>query len=181
MAKFAPANANYINRIDPSGYLLSLLQKHEDAISNIAAQTNANPGGPSAQAPSKISSVAATVLSPGNLKVEVQDNNPATRGLWYHYEVSTSPDFEVGTVIHAIATPSRTAILPVGGGAVYARAYSQYLTSPPSTPVAAPAAVDPGGTARTGSISGSGSGTESSLQAQPGAGFGFTPIRIPRL
>jgi len=180
MPRLAIAESVHLNRIDPSGQLFALMKKYEDAINNIAAQANANPAAPQASAPPQISSVNASVLAPGILHLQVQDNNPVTRGIWYHYEISTTPDFQIGTVIHAGATPSRDLLVNVGAGAVYARAYSQYLTSPPSSPVPAPAAVDPGGGTRTGSVSGAGSGTEPSLQPQPGAGFGNTPSRLPR-
>jgi hypothetical protein len=179
MPNLALPDLQHLHTIDPSGRLYNIIKQLENAHNNVGSQVNASPSGTTA-APPQVSAVSATPISAGVLHVQIQDNNPVTRGLWYHYEISTTQDFQVGTVIHAGATPSRDLLIPAGGGAIFARAYSQYLTSPPSDPVHAPAAVDPGGTARNGFV-GAGSGTEPSTTPQPGAGFGFNPDRSPKL
>jgi hypothetical protein len=174
MPQFSIPNKAWISQLDPRWS--EITDAIEQAINKVGTQTNANPIG-TTDAPPQISAVKASTLAPGVLHLQIQDNNPVTRGLWYHYEISSSPNFEVGTVIHAMATPSRDAIVPIGGGPVFVRGYSQYLTSSPSSPVVAPGSIDPGGTARTGAIAGAGSGTEPQQAPQPGAGFGFLPSR----
>ncbi len=166
---------------DISPRLADDLGKLQDAINRIARQTNANPTALKIDPPPKISAVAVSQLQPGVAKVVVTDNSPVQRGVWYHFEASTTHDFQVGTTILSGTQQSRVHLAPVGGGALYWRAYSQYLTSDPSEPVAASGSFDAGGSARTGNLSGTGSGTEPSQQAQPGAGFGFTGERGPRL
>ncbi|HEY2496566.1 MAG TPA: hypothetical protein VGK24_05815 [Candidatus Angelobacter sp.] len=175
MPNFAYPHKAWASQQDPR--LSEIFDAFEQAVNKVGVQTNANPVGTSTDAPPQISAVTAKVLVPGTLHLQIADNNPVTRGLWYHYEISSSPNFEVGTVIHAGATPSRDLIVSPGAGPLFARAYSQYLTSLPSLPVLVSGAVDPGGSARTGSIAGAGSGTEPQQAPQPGAGFGFLPSR----
>ncbi|HEV8491034.1 MAG TPA: hypothetical protein VGR76_02140 [Candidatus Angelobacter sp.] len=181
MPNLAISDLQHLNTIDPSGRLLKIVKQLENAHNNMGKQVNASPVG-TTSAPPNISAVAAAPFSPGVLHVQIKDNNPVTRGLWYHYEISTTQDFQVGTVLHAGSTPSRDFLIPAGGGPIFARAYSQYTTSAPSQPVSAPAAVDPGGTVRN-AFTGAGSGTEGLTSPQPGAGFGFNPDRgspLPR-
>lgn len=181
MPNLALAELQHLNTIDPSGRLLKMMQQLEGAVNNVGGQVNAAPVG-STGAPPKISSVTAVALSAGVHKVQIHDNNPATRGLEYHFEFSTTQNFEPGTVVLSQSGPSRDHIISLGAGPIFWRAYSQYGgASPPSAPVYAGGSVDAGGGARTAAITGAGSGTESSLQPQPGAGFGFTPDRSPRL
>lgn len=181
MAKLKSSQLQHLLTIDPSGILLKIIREHEDAINNVGGQVNASPVGVT-EAPPQISSVSVVALSAGVHKVQIQDNSPATRGLGYHFEFSTTKNFEPGTVVLSQSGPSRDHIITLGAGPIFWRAYSQYGgASPPSAPVYAPVAVDAGGNTRTVPITGAGSGTESSVQSQPGAGFGFNPDRSPRL
>lgn len=150
------------------------------AVNNISTQGNTNPNGPVA-APPQISAVTAKVLSPGVHQVSIEDNSPVNRGIIYHFELSTTPHFETGTVVLAQSGPSKDAIVNTGAGPLFWRGFSQYLTSDPSLPVYAGAAVDAGGAARTTPLTGAGSGTEPISKPQGGAGFGFTSNRPDQL
>lgn len=176
MPKLALKQLPHLNTVDPTGITLSIVKQVEMAINNLGAQLAASPVGVQAPPP-QIAAVSAEAFAPGIHKVTIQDNSPVQRGVWYHYEASTTPEFRVGTTILSGTSQSRVHFASLGTGPVFWRAYSQYQASAPSDPVAAPAAIDAGGGARTGTFSGTGSGTEGSIQAQPGAGFGFNPDR----
>lgn len=180
MSNLALKNLAHLNTLDPSGILLDIIRQLEKAHNNAAAQVNASPVGVTS-APPQISAVKHEVLTAGVHKLTAVDNNPVRRGIHYIFEISTTPDFVPGTVTVLPPSTSRTAIVPTGAGPIFSRGYSQYQTSAPSLPVYAGAAVDAGGAARTGNLSGTGSGTESSNDPQAGAGFGFDPSRVPRL
>lgn len=160
--------------------LYEALSDFSTAVGNISSQVNANPNGP-VPPPPQVSAVSAVALSPGVHKVTIEDNNPVNRGIIYHFEFSTTPHFEPGTVVLAQSGPSKDAIVPLGAGNIFWSGFSQYPTSDPSAPVYAAVALDAGGDARTTPITGAGSGTEPIESPQPGAGFGFTPSRpLPR-
>lgn len=179
MPSLALADLQHLNTIDPSGRLLEIVRKLEAGVNNVAVQTNAAPVGVP-EPPPQVSAVNVQVLAPGIHQVNAVDNAPVRRGITYHFEMSTTPNFQTGTFVLATSGPSRTAIVPTGAGPLFWRAYSQYMTSDPSAPTYAQGSVDAGGGVRSASLGGTGSGTEPSVQPQGGAGFGSNVNRLPR-
>jgi hypothetical protein len=171
-------NLEYIRGRDPKLYeaIYDLMQ----GIRNTSDQTNANPNGTVA-APPQITSIGAVALAPGVHKVQIVDNSPVKRGIIYHFEFSNTPNFQQGTVVLSQSGPSRDHIITLGAGAIHWRGFSQYPTGDPSAPVYADAPLDAGGAARTAGITGTGSGTDDSLNPRSGGGFGSTLERLPGL
>src|SRR6185369_6456682 len=167
MPNLALKNLAHLNTLDPSGILYRMFKQLEDAHNNAAQQTNASPVGVT-DPPPQISSVKHEVLTAGTHKLTAEDNNPVNRGIHYIFEISTTKDFVPGTITVLPPSASRTAIVTTGAGAIFSRAYSQYQTSAPSSPVYAPSPVDAGGGARIATLGGTGSGTEPSNDPQAG-------------
>jgi hypothetical protein len=180
------------SKLDPSGWLESVLKQLHDAHNNIGKQVNAAPVGKT-PAPQPISGVTVTGAG-GVHEVAIQDNTPANRGLHYFVEWDTSKDFT--NPRQESLGPDRQWRANLGvPGPIFVRAYSGYPTSEPSEPVyhgssAGPIGVDAGGLTltvsggtATGTITGPsplanvGVGTEPSLLPQPSAGFGFDDTR----
>lgn len=176
MPNLALKNLAHLKTLDPTGILYDMVKQLEAAHNNIGAQVNAAPVG-TTDAPPQIGAIHAEIMTAGVHKITITDNSPVSRGVQYFAEGSTTPDFKSGSVITIPMGPSRVAIVPTGAGAIHWRGFHQYPTSAPSDPVYAAAAVDAGGGARIASLSSPGSGTEPSLDPQPGAGFGFDPTR----
>lgn len=158
------------------------MQRIQDALNNVAVQTNANPLGPAA-APPQISAVKAIGLGDGHADIAIQDNQPVNRGIHYFAEYSTTAAFSSSTTKTVHMGVSKNVRVPVGSGQVFVRAYSAYPTGPASPPVlhGGGAAISAGGTfAATAGNPGVGSGTEPSLNPRTGVGFGLFPVR-PRI
>lgn len=181
-----PAKPQYRNRsVIRSGkatgaHMQEALDDLQNQIHLMAQQTNANPTG-SVQAPPQISSVSVSFPAPGVHQVSIQDNNPVSRGIVYHFEASTTADFSQPILVQS--GPSRDHVNFYGKGPLFWRGFSQYPASPPSAPVylgtpTSPTAADAGGAiARTGDLGGSGSGSEPTSNFRGGAGFGFDANR----
>lgn len=206
MPDLAP-DISFLKDIDPSGRLTDLVKQLIDAHNNIGRQTNASPVGSTA-APPKIS--ALNVVGGGSFhRISIEDNNPVPRGIQYHVEWDTSPQFTSPKQI--TLGPDKNLDTQLGvNGLIYWRGYSSLgAQSPPSEPVYFGGANNPTGVdagtvtlAVTATVSGSnatgtatghlvgpaplpnaGSGTEPSQFPQSGAGFGFSGDRgnSPRL
>jgi hypothetical protein len=178
MPKPTVRNLEYIRQASPKTYeaIHDLMQ----AIANISNQGNTNPNGP-VDPPPAISSISAVALAPGVHKVQIVDNNPVRRGIIYHFEFSTTENFQPGTVVLAQSGPSRDLIITLGAGPTFWRGFSQYPTSDPSEAVYVAGSVDAGGAARNVAITGAGSGSDGTLQQRNGGGFGFQTERNPKL
>ncbi len=111
----------------------------------------------------------------GIFDIAITDTSEVRRGIFYFAESDTTPAFAAPTVYFLGA--SRNLRLYLGNLTLYWRAYSQYLGSEPSTPVAygtPPAAVVGGGANGPAQQPSSGSGT--AAPDEGGSGFG----RLPR-
>ncbi len=166
------------SRLGPE--LADEFSKFELAFNTVNQQTNANPLGP-VEPPPQVSGVAVVPKGGGVHQVTIQDNNPVNRGISYFAEYSLDPNFSTFTVVPM--GPSRQLDVPAGTGDLSWRVYSAYQTGGPSDPIYHTGTVNSTGTtaAAAAGIPGTGSGTEPSLQPQGSAGFGFDPVRLPRL
>ena len=174
---------SFAKDLDPSGRLGALLQRLIESHNNVARQVNATPIGTTPKPP-QINSVTVTGQG-GQHEITINDNTPSNRGLHYFYEWDISKEF---------TNPRQKALgpdrqdRPILGvaGPIYVRAFSGYLTSPPSDPVyhgtaTTPLGVDAGtAPALLGPpvSSSTGTGTEPSLLPRASAGFGFDNTRI---
>jgi len=146
---------------------------------NLAAQqTNANPTG-APPTPPQIGSLNVTAAN-GLIHAQITDGSPVQRGIVYHFESSTTPNFSQPTLLQS--GPSRDFRGAVGSQTIYMRAYSQYPTGNPSPPVfhgtkATPAPISPGGQAGPAWPASKGSGTASTNGTQGGAGYGLVQQR----
>lgn len=123
---------SFLREIDPSGRLTNLFQSMIDVDNNIGRQTLAAPVG-KADPPPTISGI--NVVGGGGFhRVTIQDNNPIPRGVEYHLEWDTSPQFTNPQQISLGPDRGRDVQLGIGGP-VYWRAYSSKRTSEPSEPV----------------------------------------------
>ena len=170
-------NTAFMREIDPSGKLEAWAKKLMDSHNNAARQANVAPVG-SVEAPPQISSLQVTAAGGVHAAV-ITDNNPVNQGIIYHFERSSTPDFQTGTTHLAQSGPSRSLTGHFAGNSdVYWRGYSQYQSSPPSAPVyfgseAAPTKVNAGGAiAGPTPPASTGSGTDQGVLPQGGLGFG---------
>lgn len=144
----------------------------------MADQTNANPTG-APPTPPQIGAVAVTAAG-GVVHAQITDGAPVQRGVIYHFEGSTTPDFRQPTLLQS--GPSRDYRGALGAQTLYMRAYSQYATGEPSAPVyhgskAAPTPIAPGGAHGPEYPPSKGSGTAPTNGTLGGAGFGFLQRR----
>jgi hypothetical protein len=147
-------------------------------INTMAQQTNANPTGEPPQPPQV---GALNVAAAGGIvHAQITDNSPVTRGIIYHFEASTTPNFSQPTLLQS--GPSRDYRGALGAQPIYMRAYSQYPSGKPSAPVFhgtpnSPTKVEPGGLAGPAYPPSKGSGTAPTSGTLGGAGFGQTQTR----
>lgn len=178
MARITLPHMDWVRTKDPRHY--EQMKAVEDALNNMAAQTNASPVGSTA-APQSISALTVKVPQAGLFDFQIQDNSPVNRGIEYFIEYSTSPSFSAARVIHVGATRNHQEFL--GAQTLYFRAYSQYQPSGPSSPVyfgsqTNPTAVNGGVIAATAvPLPSTGSGTASNNGTESGAGYGDIPVR----
>lgn len=175
--QFPIRNLEQIRKRDP--FLAEALDDICAGIATMALQTNANPSG-SASAPPPISGLSVTAQG-GIFDVAITDGQPVSRGIEYFVEYSPTAAFTQPTVIHLGATRNWRGTL--GNQTLYFRAYSQYSTGGPSTPVYFGSIGNPTPVIGGGSMTGpalqpsSGSGTAATDGRQGGAGYGHTPFR----
>ncbi len=142
------------------------------AVNNLGRGVGVDPAG-ATPAPAPVAALSVTAAD-GIFDVAITDNSTLVRGISYFVESDTTPGF---TQPHVYALgPSRNTRLTLGNLTLYWRAYSQYLGSAPSAPVAfgsPPTAVTGGGTsAGPAQQPSAGSGTASGTGQQGGSGFG---------
>jgi hypothetical protein len=136
----------------------------------VGRATGVDPSG-SIAAPSPIGSLNVTAAD-GIFDLAITDNSTLHRGIFYFAESDTTPAFQQ-PYVHFLGS-SRNLRVALGNQTLYWRAYSQYLGSETSQPVAfgtPPTAVAGGGAAAGPALQPSnGSGTASGSQG--GSGFG---------
>jgi len=132
-----------------------------DIVTNqnaIAQQTNSSLEGNPAPPP-PLQRVTATSTATG-VHVSIQHEGEFYRGIGYHGDYSTSPSFT--NPFPFTMGPSREADLPIGNQTVYVRAFGQYPTSAPTSPVyhggSTPMPVTGGRASTLGTSQGSGTG-----------------------
>lgn len=128
-----------------SPYVYEALVQLVAAVNALGRATGVDPAGSIAQ-PAPIGSVSVAAAG-GIFDIAITDNSAVHRGIFYFAESDTTPAFSAPRVY--FLGSSRNLRIELGNQTLYWRAYSQYLGSEPSAPVAfgtPPAAVAGGGT-----------------------------------
>jgi hypothetical protein len=150
-------------------YLYESLQQVVGAVNSLGRATGVDPAG-SIAAPAPIGALSVAAAD-GIFDIALTDNSPVRRGIFYFAESDTTPAFTAPHVY--FLGSSRNLRVSIGNQTLYWRAYSQYIGSVPSPPVAfgaPPVAVTGGGLAGPPLQPSSGSGTAGAQQG--GSGFG---------
>jgi hypothetical protein len=159
-------------------YLYETLVKLISAVNAASQNAGVDPATPS-PAPSPI---AALNVQAANGWFDLAITDPAANrpGLFYFAESDVTPSFGEPRVYFLGA--SRNLYVQLGNQTLFWRAYSQYVGSPPSTPITfgtPPAAVVGGGASGPSPLPSSGSGTLANGLLRGGNGFGIpTGARI---
>jgi hypothetical protein len=173
IAQLAP-----IKNRDP--YLHESLVQIVRAINAVGLKAGLDPHGP-LPAPAPIGALNVQAAN-GWFDIAITDDSEARPGLFYFAESDTTPSFAAPRVYFMGA--SRNLYLQLGNQTLYWRAYSQYLGSSPSTPVAfgnPPIAVVGGGASGPAPFASSGSGAFEDGLFRGGNGFGVLgESRLPR-
>ena len=169
-------NLPSLNRIPQYGHLLvQSLKDLRGLIQNVGQQTNASPGAQETPPPPQIHALSVTAGG-GVAHVQITDNNAIYRGISYHVQYSPDAGFSAPVTVHM--GPSRDIRIPVGTQPLHYRAFSDYATSAPSSPVyhggAQPIPVAAIGADQPPIPSGQGSGTGYASQI---SGHGPIPYR----
>jgi hypothetical protein len=161
-----------------------LLGQHEAAINTVGQNAAVAPVGEIA-APSRPGAVNVKVA--GEIAhITIDDPQPLQRGAQYHVELATNPQFSAPHVEHLGSSRGRFITLPTNDdtGAKqtwYARAYSQYQGSQPSTFTYhggdAPTGFQMAGATNLTPLPSTGSGTASNNGQQGGSGLGKVLLR----
>jgi len=153
-----------------SPYVYEALTQLVNGINALGRATGVDPSG-TIDSPAPIGGLSVKAAD-GIFDLAITDNSAVHRGIFYFAESDTTPAFS-RPYVHFMGS-SRNLRVAMGNQTLYWRAYSQYLGSNPSHPIAfgTPATPVAGGGAAAGpSLQASqGSGTASGAQA--GAGFG---------
>ena len=153
-----------------SPYVYEALTQLVNGVNSLGRATGVDPSGTIA-APSPIGSLNVTAAD-GIFDLAITDNSALNRGIFYFAESDTTPAFHQ-PYVHFLGS-SRNLRVALGNQTLYWRAYSQYLGSETSQPIAfgtPPTAVTGGGAASGPPLQPSnGSGTASGSQG--GSGFG---------
>ena len=153
-----------------SPYVYEALTQLVNAVNAVGRGTGVDPSGP-ISAPAPIGSLSVTAAD-GIFDLAITDNSAVNRGIFYFAESDRTPAFQQPHV-HFLGS-SRNYRVALGNQTLYWRAYSQYLGSETSAPVAfgtPPKAVSGGGTAAGPALQPSG-GSGTAAGNQGGQGFG---------
>ncbi len=156
---------------DRDPYLYESLTKIVSAVNALGNKAGLDAQAPAA-APARIASLAVQA-SNGWFDLAITDNADARPGLFYFAESDTTLAFAAPRVYFLGA--SRNIYIQLGNQTLYWRAYSQYIGSNPSPPVAfgsPPAAVVGGGSSGPAPLPSTGSGAFSGIGGLGGNGFG---------
>jgi hypothetical protein len=151
-------------------YLYESLTQVVGAVNALGRATGVDPAG-SIAAPDPIGGLSVAAAD-GIFDIALTDNSPVRKGIFYFVESDTTSAFAAPHVY--FLGSSRNLRVSIGNQTLYWRAYSQYIGSVPSPPVAfgtPPSAVTGGGLAGPPLQPSSGSGTASGKQG--GSGFGI--------
>src|SRR5260370_27479612 len=152
---------------DRAPYLYESLTKIVSAVNALGVKAGVDAQAPAA-APARIASLAVQA-SNGWFDLAVTDNADARPGLFYFAESDTTPAFAAPRVYFLGA--SRNIYIQLGNQTLYWRAYSQYIGSNPSPPVAfgaPPAAVVGGGSSGPAPLPSTARGAVSRIGGAPG-------------
>src|SRR5579859_2570927 len=161
-------------------YLYETLTRIVSALNATSQRAGVDPSVP-APAPSPVASISVQAAN-GWFDVSITDPSNARPGLFYFAESDVTPAFSAPRVYFLGA--SRNLYVQLGNQTLYWRAYSQYIGSVASTPVAfgtPPTAVVGGGASGPAPQPSQGSGAAPSGKVRGGNGFGTSPgARISR-
>lgn len=164
VAQLAPLRSR-----DP--YLYETLVKLVSGVNAASLHAGVDPAVP-APAPAAIAMLQVQAAN-GWFDLAISDPAATRPGLYYFAESDTTPGFLAPRVY--FLGPSRNLYVQLGNQTLYWRAYSQYIGSFPSAPVAygaPPIAVSGGGASGPALLPSSGSGVEPSGVVRGGNGFG---------
>ena len=156
---------------DRDPYLYETLTRIVSAVNATSQRAGVDPSVP-APAPSPIASISVQAAN-GWFDVSIADPSDARPGLFYFAESDVTPAFSAPRVYFLGA--SRNLYVQLGNQTLYWRAYSQYIGSLPSTPVAfgtPPTAVIGGGASGPAPQPSQGSGALQNGRFAGGNGFG---------
>ena len=156
---------------DKDPYLYETLVKIVGAVNAASQSAGVDPATPS-QAPSPVASVQVQAAN-GWFDLAITDPSRSRPGLFYFAESDVTPAFSAPRVY--FLGSSRNLYVQLGNQTLYWRAYSQYVGSSPSAPVAygtPPTAVVGGGASGPAPLASSGSGTPANELQRSGNGFG---------
>jgi len=160
---------------DRDPYLYETLTRIVSAVNATSQRAGVDPSVP-APAPSPIVSISVQAAN-GWFDISIADPSDTRPGLFYFAESDVTPAFSAPRVYFLGA--SRNLYVQLGNQTLYWRAYSQYIGSLPSSPIAfgtPPIAVAGGGTASGPAPQPSqGSGALQNGKARGGNGFGTNP------
>ena len=115
-----------------SPYVYEALTQLVNGVNAVGRATGVDPSGAIA-APSPIGSLNVTAAD-GIFDLAITDNSTVNRGIFYFAESDTTPAFSQ-PYVHFLGS-SRNLRISIGNQTLYWRAYSQYLGSETSQPVA---------------------------------------------
>ncbi|HXN54005.1 MAG TPA: hypothetical protein VN943_18890 [Candidatus Acidoferrum sp.] len=156
---------------DRDPYLYETLTRIVAAVNATSQRAGVDPSVP-APAPSPIASVYVQAAN-GWFDISIADPSDARPGLFYFAESDVTPAFSAPRVYFLGA--SRNLYVQLGNQTLYWRAFSQYIGSLPSNPVAfgtPPTAVTGGGASGPAPQASQGSGALLNGQVRGGNGFG---------
>jgi hypothetical protein len=141
-----------------SPYVYEALTQIVNALNSLGRATGVDPSG-KIDPPASIGSLSVTAAD-GIFDLAITDNSAVHRGIFYFAESDVTPAFSRPRVY--FLGSSRNLRVALGNQTIYWRAYSQYLGSDPSKPVAF-------GTPAT-AVTGGGTATGPQLQLSMGSG-----------
>ena len=159
---------------DRDPYLYETLAKIVSAVNATSQRSGVDPATPS-PAPSPVASITVQA-SNGWFDIAITDPSDARPGLFYFAESDVTPAFGAPRVYFMGA--SRNLYVQLGNQTLFWRAYSQYIGSQPSAPVAfgaPPIAVTGGGANGPAPQPSTGSGVFPNGVPRGGNGFGLHP------
>ena len=165
---------------DRDPYLYETLTRIVSAVNATSQRAGVDPSAP-APAPPPIASINVQAAN-GWFDIAIADPSDARPGLFYFAESDVTPAFSAPRVYFLGA--SRNLYVQLGNQTLYWRAYSQYIGSLASTPIAfgsPPTAVAGGGATGPAPQPSQGSGATQNGKVRGGNGFGANPAsRIQR-